>query len=121
MTLRVLKGGVTLHARYEDAVRAYNKESDFKYARLEMTLVFGHPTDNFPLNTYRGVPVHGEVVLMTSNTGWKYLVQRFLYRNRNMVTEEDLPNLERRGIYCKLMSIRSADGAFAWNRDDSDF
>lgn len=77
MTLRVLKGGVTLHARYEDAVRAYDKESDFKHARLGMTFVFGHPTDNFPLNTYRGVPVHGEGVLMTSNTGWKYLVQRF--------------------------------------------
>ena len=121
MNLRVLKEGVTLYAKYEDAVRAYDRESDFKHDGLEMRVVFGHPTDNFSLNTYQGVPVYGEGVLMTLKRGWKYWMQRFLYRNRNMARGEDLPDLKRQGIYCKLSLIRSADRAFAWNRHDSDF
>ncbi len=104
MNLRVLKEGVTLRCKYEDGVRAYDRESSFKRARLGPTFIFGtHPTDVFPLNTYEGIPVNAEGMLMTSNTGLRYLIQKFWYRNRNIVNGEDMATLERSGIYYKPM------------------
>ena len=122
MPLRILKEGVTLHAMYEDAVGAYDRESGSRRARLGPKFVFGvHPTDIFSLGTYKGVQVNSAGMLMTSATGLRYRMQKVWYRNRNAIGREDLPNLERRGIYYNPMWIRSADGVLVWQRSDSDF